>query len=120
VFATRSPHRPNPIGLSLLRLLEVRGLTLRVADVDLLDRTPILDIRPYLPYAEAFPDAAAGWLEETIDRERAAGYLRVEWSPFAHEQFASLQSEHGIELRRHVAQVILNDPHPHPYRRISP
>ena len=66
VFASRSPFRPNPIGLSCVRLVEVLpdtpdGPVLRVAGADLLDGTAILDIKPYLPYADAHPDAAAGF-----------------------------------------------------------
>lgn len=64
VFATRSPHRPNAIGLSALELVTIEGRTLRVKGVDLLDGTPILDIKPYVPYADAFPDARAGWIDE--------------------------------------------------------
>lgn len=66
LFATRSPHRPNPIGLSCVRLVSVDGPGRRVvvADVDLLDGTPILDLKPYVPYADAFPDARAGWVDE--------------------------------------------------------
>ena len=69
VFATRAPYRPNPIGLSLVDLVEIKGRTLYVANVDLLDKTPILDIKPYLPYAEAYPDAKAGWLEGLADSD---------------------------------------------------
>lgn len=64
LFATRSPDRPNPIGLSAVRLLAVDGCDLRVRGIDLLDGTPILDVKPYLPYADAFPDAKAGWIDE--------------------------------------------------------
>ncbi len=63
VFATRSPHRPNPIGMSAVRLERIEGLTLFVRDLDILDQTPVLDLKPYLPYADAFPDAKTGWLE---------------------------------------------------------
>lgn len=62
VFATRAPYRPNPIGLSCVRLMDVDGLTLRLGDCDLLDGTPVFDIKPYLPYADSFPDAATGWV----------------------------------------------------------
>lgn len=66
VFATRSPFRPNPIGLSCVRLMEVRqdralGPVLLVAGADLMDGTPIYDIKPYLPYADCKPDAAGGF-----------------------------------------------------------
>jgi tRNA-Thr(GGU) m(6)t(6)A37 methyltransferase TsaA len=63
LFATRSPHRPNPIGLSALRLLKVEGRTLHVRGIDLIDGTPVLDVKPYVPYADAFPNAREGWLE---------------------------------------------------------
>jgi len=63
-FASRSPYRPNPIGLSCVRLLKVESLTLFVDEADLLNGTPVLDIKPYIPMADAFPDAKAGWVEE--------------------------------------------------------
>lgn len=68
VFATRSPFRPNPIGLSCVRLLELRrdaslGTVLEIAGADLMDGTPIYDIKPYLPYADAHPEAVGGFTE---------------------------------------------------------
>jgi tRNA-Thr(GGU) m(6)t(6)A37 methyltransferase TsaA len=63
VLATRSPHRPNAIGLSAVELVAVEGRTLRLRGVDLLDGTPILDIKPYVPYADAFPESRAGWID---------------------------------------------------------
>ncbi|ORC87912.1 SAM-binding protein [Trypanosoma theileri] len=62
VFATRSPHRPNFIGLSCVRLVAVRGLEVHIADHDLLHGTPVLDIKPYLPFCDAHPEAKAGWV----------------------------------------------------------
>ncbi len=64
VFATRSPDRPNPLGLSSVKLVRVEDRHLHVRGIDLLDGTPILDIKPYVPYADAFPDAKAGWIDE--------------------------------------------------------
>ena len=63
VLATRSPHRPNAIGLSAVELVAVEENALRVRGVDLLDGTPILDIKPYVPYADAFPGSRAGWID---------------------------------------------------------
>ncbi|MEO7324673.1 MAG: tRNA (N6-threonylcarbamoyladenosine(37)-N6)-methyltransferase TrmO [Dokdonella sp.] len=63
VLATRSPHRPNAIGLSAVELVAVEKRCLRVRGVDLLDGTPILDIKPYVPYADAFPASCAGWID---------------------------------------------------------
>lgn len=69
VFATRSPFRPNPIGLSCVKLIRVEqtkneGLVLIVSGADMMDKTPIYDIKPYLPYADAHADATGGFAEE--------------------------------------------------------
>ncbi len=119
VLATRSPHRPNPIGLSALRLLEVRGRTLRVAEVDLLDGTPVLDLKPYVPYADAFPEARAGWLDE-VEREEAEGgwCFDVSWSELAREQAVFLRERFGVVVGETAARALRRDPSPHPYRRI--
>jgi tRNA-Thr(GGU) m(6)t(6)A37 methyltransferase TsaA len=72
IFATRSPCRPNPIGLSCVRLLGIEGNTLRVGGVDMLDGTPLLDIKPYVPEFDSFPNAKAGWLDaHRMDRTHA-------------------------------------------------
>jgi tRNA-Thr(GGU) m(6)t(6)A37 methyltransferase TsaA len=62
VFATRAPVRPNPIGLSVVRLTAVRGNVLEVAGIDLLDGTPVLDIKPYVPEFDCFEPERLGWL----------------------------------------------------------
>jgi tRNA-Thr(GGU) m(6)t(6)A37 methyltransferase TsaA len=67
VFATRAPARPNPIGISPVRLVEVRGNVLRVCDIDILDGTPLLDIKPYVPQFDSFEIARIGWLEGRTD-----------------------------------------------------
>jgi tRNA-Thr(GGU) m(6)t(6)A37 methyltransferase TsaA len=74
VFATRSPARPNGLGLSAVRLLGVRGCELDVAGVDMLDETPLLDIKPYVPEFDSYPESRAGWLERArAERKRADG-----------------------------------------------
>lgn len=73
VLATRSPHRPNSIGLSAVELLRIEGRTLHLRGVDLLDGTPVLDIKPYVPYADAFPHAAAGWIDD-LDAQLGRNY----------------------------------------------
>jgi tRNA-Thr(GGU) m(6)t(6)A37 methyltransferase TsaA len=62
LFATRAPARPNPIGLSNVRLLAVEDSLLRVADLDILDGTPLLDIKPFVPAFDSFPASRTGWL----------------------------------------------------------
>jgi tRNA-Thr(GGU) m(6)t(6)A37 methyltransferase TsaA len=72
VFATRAPSRPNPIGLSAVRLVERRGSRLRVADLDILDGTPLIDIKPYVPRFDAHPDSRSGWFEGSATDRRLA------------------------------------------------
>ena len=74
VFATRSPYRPNPIGLSVVRLLAVErderfGTVLRVSGADMVDGTPVLDVKPYLPYADCVPEATGGFTQNTEKRQ---------------------------------------------------
>jgi tRNA-Thr(GGU) m(6)t(6)A37 methyltransferase TsaA len=114
VFATRSPHRPNPIGMSVVKLESVEGLTLHVANVDILDGTPLLDIKPYVAYADAYPDAGGGWLPP----DDPAPAYDVVWSPRAEAADRYLRDTHGIELRATVTSILALGPQPHPYRRI--
>jgi tRNA-Thr(GGU) m(6)t(6)A37 methyltransferase TsaA len=67
LFATRSPARPNPIGLSTVRLVGIEGTTLRIEDVDMLDGTPLLDIKPYVPQLDDRPNARIGWYLGRVD-----------------------------------------------------
>lgn len=103
-FASRSPYRPNPIGLSCVRLLHVEGLVLHVDEADLLNGTPVLDIKPYIPMADAFPDARAGWVEEQArDLWNVSAGARfaeqnawiMDRSPFDLFSFALVQLAHG-------------------------
>ncbi|MFZ4620345.1 MAG: tRNA (N6-threonylcarbamoyladenosine(37)-N6)-methyltransferase TrmO [Bacteroidota bacterium] len=116
VFATRSPHRPNPIGLSLCTLIEVKGRTITVENPDLLDGTPVLDIKPYIPYAEAFPDSEIGWLAEAENSDEKP--YSVEISPLAREQSEWLKTHHDIHILDRVIDILSFDPMPHSYRRI--
>jgi tRNA-Thr(GGU) m(6)t(6)A37 methyltransferase TsaA len=67
VFATRAPSRPNPIGISVVRLTGITGNVLHIRDVDIVDGTPLLDLKPYVPAFDARHDARSGWLRRTID-----------------------------------------------------
>ncbi|MBE0645791.1 MAG: tRNA (N6-threonylcarbamoyladenosine(37)-N6)-methyltransferase TrmO [Bacteroidetes bacterium] len=91
VFATRAPYRPNPVGLSCVRLLGIDGLTLHIAECDLLDGTPVLDIKPYLPYADSFTDAATGWVPRNEE------LYTVQCQQRAEAQLAWLR-EHGVDI----------------------
>jgi tRNA (adenine37-N6)-methyltransferase len=113
VFATRAPHRPNPIGMSVVELVDVEGLVVSVRNVDMLDGTPVLDLKPYVPYADAYPGATSGWL--AMDPRPA---YEIEWREPAREQAAWLRRAFGVELEEGVSKVLALGPEPHPYRRI--
>lgn len=68
LFATRSPARPNPIGMSVLRLLSIEGARIEVSGMDILDGTPLLDIKPYVPEFDAFNPSRAGWFDRVEGR----------------------------------------------------
>jgi len=121
VLSTRSPHRPNPLGLSVLRLERVEGLLLHVLDVDLLDGTPILDIKPYVPYTDAFPDSGSGWLQRSPAQAGVADPGRrfnVAFSAGAEQQLAWIASRSSLPLRDRIENTLKLGPQPHPYRRI--
>lgn len=106
VFATRSPFRPNPIGLSSVRLAGVEstpdlGTVLRVRGADLMDGTPILDIKPYLPYGDCHPDAVGGFASAP-----AGAVLEVEIPP-------SLLAQVPEDRREALIGVLAQDPRPH-------
>ena len=68
VFATRAPRRPNSIGLSAVKLLGIEGSTLHIEEVDIVDGTPLLDIKPYVPAFDVKRVKRIGWLSKTVDR----------------------------------------------------
>ena len=112
VFATRSPHRPNPIGLSCVRLGAIRGRTIEILDHDLLDGTPVLDVKPYIPAFDAHPDAAAGWAE--------GGYPRheIEVAPAAAAALRWLAAR-GVPLDERAHATLALRPYPRPNHRVT-
>ena len=109
VFATRSPFRPNPIGLSSVRLIGIQHsdvshqLELIVSGADVLDGTPIYDIKPYLSFSDSHPDALNGFAEETKDR-----MLEVDWSGVA--LLSGLKDDIEYILRQDPRPAYQNDP----------
>lgn len=118
VFATRSPHRPNPLGLSSVRLERVDGLTLHIRDLDMLDGTPVLDIKPYVAYTDAHPGAQQGWLAGGDGQGDPIAPYEVGWTPLAAEQAAWIEHRTGLPLRTRIEATLRLGPEPHPYRRI--
>jgi len=111
VFASRAPYRPNPIGLSAVAqhglVEDPDGLALAVSGVDLLDGTPILDIKPYVPYADALPEAAGGFAQPEPEAR-----ILVHFSAAAAATVASRDPDGALALTRLIEQVIAQDPRP--------
>lgn len=113
VFATRSPYRPNNIGMSVVKLKHIKGRTIFIEDHDLLDDTPILDIKPYLNYSDSHPNASLGWIDELDEMTFSLSYKnkslkKLEW----------LESNQ-IYFKNELEKRLSYDPFPHPYRRIT-
>lgn len=105
VFATRSPFRPNDIGLSCVRLDGIgtdaaKGSVLYVSGADLMDGTPIYDIKPYIPFTDCHPEAAEGYTRETRLHE-----LKVEFPQ-------NLLERYPVEKRKAIVEVLAQDPRP--------
>jgi tRNA-Thr(GGU) m(6)t(6)A37 methyltransferase TsaA len=111
VFASRAPYRPNPIGISAVEHLglirDSRGLALEVRGVDLLDGTPVLDIKPYVPYADSIPGARGGFA--TAPEHHAK---EVTFSAGAMEGIAEADPTGTRRLRGLIEQVLAQDPRP--------
>lgn len=68
LFATRAPRRPNPLGISIVKLVRIEGTVVHFKGADVLDGTPLLDIKPYVPRFDAYPEAKSGWLADRVHR----------------------------------------------------
>lgn len=111
LFATRTPHRPNPIGLSAVKLEKIENGTVYFSGVDLLDGTPILDIKPYLPSSDCLPSAQAGWTQTRPERT-----LQVEFSEQALGDIDRLLGSHSTRFRETARQILELDPRPNFYK----
>jgi hypothetical protein len=110
VFATRSTFRPNPIGMSLVELKGIRcqkdQVILQLGSLDLVDGTPVVDIKPYLPFAEAIPDAMAGYAQHA-----PAADMPVYFSAEVQQQLPVLDKRYPY-IERFIRQVLAQDPRP--------
>ncbi|MEO0424671.1 MAG: tRNA (N6-threonylcarbamoyladenosine(37)-N6)-methyltransferase TrmO [Pseudomonadota bacterium] len=110
VYASRSPFRPNPLGLSAVELLGIERqggrLSLRIAGADLVDGTPVFDIKPYLTYADSLPDARAGYADEA-----PMATCEVRFSPEAQVALAARRRSYP-QLEQLIVQVLQADPRP--------
>jgi len=118
VFATRSPYRPNPIGLTNVALVSVQRRRLILGPCDLVDGTPVFDIKPYIPGYDAFPEAQAGWCDEVEQMLTAPPKYQVGFSELAGLQAEWLANEWQVDFRPRLLEILSRDPSPHRTRRI--
>ena len=118
VFATRSPHRPNPLGLTPVQLIAVEGRRLILGPCDLVDGTPILDIKPYIAAFDAFPEAGGGWTDEVDVALQVPPQFTVSFAPLAELQAEWLRDGWQIDFRPRLQEILARDPSPHRTRRI--
>jgi len=118
VFATRSPHRPNPLGLTATPLIAIEGRRLILGACDLVDGTPVLDIKPYLPAYDAFPEAKSGWHDTVEAALSAPPQFAVNFSPLADLQAEWLRTHWAIDFSPRMIELLARDPSPHRSRRI--
>ena len=117
VFATRSPSRPNPIGLSLVEfhgIKQVDGkIFLQLGNIDLVDGTPVIDIKPYIPYADAKPDALAGFAQNSPEP-----LMEIQFSAQALQMLEQIEDRYP-ELKQLIIEVLQQDPRP-AYKKSKP
>lgn len=110
VFATRSTFRPNPIGMSLVELKSIRcqaeQVILELGSLDLVDGTPVVDIKPYLPFAEALPEAKASYAQQAPQATMPVGF-----TPELAEHLPQLETRYP-HLRQFIIEVLAQDPRP--------
>lgn len=118
VFATRSPHRPNPIGLSVVKIQQVESDGIWVSGQDIVDGSPILDIKPYLPAIEKITDASGSW----TDNIQAKEYQLI-WSESSIQtlkEWQAVEPALGHNLKNLVEETIRLDPRPTVYKKSEP
>lgn len=113
LFATRTPHRPNPVGLSLVRIKKITETGVEVLGGDFADGTPVFDIKPYLPEVESIPTAAGGWSSRASNEKCVVRFESPELEAKVQEWGKTLPD---INIIRLITQTLENDPRPLVYR----
>lgn len=114
VFATRAPYRPNQIGLSCVKLEKVEGLKIYISESDILNGTPIIDIKPYLPYSDSFPAATTGWAKTDLEN-----IYQIKFLSKAKEQALRLLEAEKINLINYARVQLEFNPTDTSRKRIS-
>ena len=118
VFSTRSPHRPNPIGITAVELIKIEGLKVYIGNNDLINGTPILDIKPYIKEVDSFANSNNGWLKEVDEYEMNSPKYEISFSDLAKKQLDFFNSINETFFSR-ASELLCKDPTPHRTRRIQ-
>ncbi|MBE6358425.1 MAG: tRNA (N6-threonylcarbamoyladenosine(37)-N6)-methyltransferase TrmO [Lentisphaerae bacterium] len=118
VFATRSPHRANPIGMSCVELAGIEGNRLLLRHIDMLDGTPVLDVKPYIPEVDAFPHSAAGWRDQVPAAEELIWNL--EYTPQFLHQAEFIRNLSGLDMVNFAGVQLANEPLDSSRKRVKP
>lgn len=102
-----------------MQLIKIEGRKLILGPCDLVDGTPVFDIKPYIPAYDAFPDASAGWIDEVDESLEVPPLFAVIFSSLAEEQMAWLLGSWEIDFRSRLIELLARDPTPHRTRRIT-
>lgn len=113
VFATRAPYRPNPIGMSVVEIIKIEGLNIFVGPNDLLDQTPILDIKPYHPESDKISNAKIKWLGSGLKK------FKISYSPMAADHLQFLESHSMHELKPFIQRQLEYDPENSEKKRVT-
>lgn len=119
VFASRSPFRPNSLGLSVVELLNIKneksGIVLYLGSCDFLDQTPVLDIKPYLPYVDSIPDAKGGFANIAPEIK-----MKIHFSEPAIKQCKEAEKRLKKTIKNHIEEILQLDPRPsYMHNRVS-
>jgi len=112
VFATRSPYRPNPIGISLVELVSINKLNLEIKNYDLLDKTKILDIKPYIDYSDTVQNHKSGWLNDLVKFD-------IKYSDELYKKLLLHFPDKPTELINFIDQQLSHAPVNHPNKRVK-
>lgn len=120
VFASRSPYRPNPIGMSICKIVEVDSNYIIVENADLLDNTPIIDIKPYIPEYDSFPESRVGWIDE-LEKHSYDFVISEKVSKIYNllKDFSAEMNIEGFDYFNTILDLLNANPYPKKYRRIK-
>ncbi len=116
VFASRSPHRPNPIGLSVVKLEKIQTNSIYLSGIDLIDGTPVLDIKPYIPQADCLIQATGGWTDRQPSNRRLEVVFSQECLIQIQELEQSTHTEYPRDLKALIRETLELDPRPGFYK----